>query len=77
MPQTVVELKPNTKYQLYVKVIDKDNQYYITSIEVKTKEDKWVQISINGAPFQKYNTYLIFSNGEKKKIEKSKRKIII
>ena len=77
LPQTVVELKPNTKYQLYVKVIDKDNQYYITSIEVKTKEDKWVQISINGAPFQKYNTYLIFSNGEKKKIEKSKRKIII
>ena len=47
------------------------------SIEVKTKEDKWVQISTNGAPFQKYNTYLIFSNGEKKKIEKSKRKIII
>ena len=45
--------------------------------EVKTKEDKWVQISINGAPFQKYNTYLIFSNGEKKKIEKSKRKIIV
>jgi hypothetical protein len=77
LPQTIIELKPNTKYQLYVKVIDKDNQYYITSIEVKTKEDKWVQISINGAPFQKYNTYLIFSNGEKKKIEKSKRKIII
>lgn len=77
LPQAVIELKPNTKYQLYVKVIDKDNQYYTTSIEVKTKEDKWVQISINGAPFQKYNTYLIFSNGEKKKIEKSKRKIII
>lgn len=77
LPQIVTELKPNTKYQLYVKVIDKDKQYYITSIEVKTKEDKWVQISINGAPFQKYNTYLIFSNGEKKKIEKSKRKIII
>lgn len=77
LPQVVTGLKPNTKYQLYVKVIDKDKQYYITSIEVKTKEDKWVQISINGAPFQKYNTYLIFSNGEKKKIEKSKRKIII
>lgn len=77
LPQVVTGLKPNTKYQLYVKVIDKDKQYYVTSIEVKTKEDKWVQISINGAPFQKYNTYLIFSNGEKKKIEKSKRKIII
>lgn len=77
LPQVVTGLKPNTKYQLYVKVIDKDKQYYLTSIEVKTKEDKWVQISINGAPFQKYNTYLIFSNGEKKKIEKSKRKIII
>lgn len=77
LPQVVSGLKPNTKYQLYVKVIDKDKQYYVTSIEVKTKEDKWVQISINGAPFQKYNTYLIFSNGEKKKIEKSKRKIII
>ncbi len=77
LPQVVTGLKPNTKYQLYVKVIDKDKQYYVTSIEVKTKEDKWAQISINGAPFQKYNTYLIFSNGEKKKIEKSKRKIII
>lgn len=77
LPQVVTGLKPNTEYQLYVKVIDKDKQYYVTSIEVKTKEDKWVQISINGAPFQKYNTYLIFSNGEKKKIEKSKRKIII
>ena len=77
LPQVITGLKPNTKYQLYVKVIDKDKQYYVTSIEVKTKEDKWVQISINGAPFQKYNTYLIFSNGEKKKIEKSKRKIII
>lgn len=77
LPQVVTGLKPNTKYQLYVKVIDKDKQYYVTSIEVKTKEDKWVQISINGAPFQKYNTYLIFSNGEKKKIEKSKRKIIV
>ncbi len=77
LPQVVTGLKPNTKYQLHVKVIDKDKQYYVTSIEVKTKEDKWVQISINGAPFQKYNTYLIFSNGEKKKIEKSKRKIII
>lgn len=77
LPQTVTGLKPNTKYQLYVKVIDKDNQFFITSLEVKTKEDKWVQVSINGAPFQKYNTYLIFSDGTKKKIEKSKRKIIV
>lgn len=77
LPQIVTGLKPNTKYQLYVKVIDKDNQFFITSLEVKTKEDKWVQVSINGAPFQKYNTYLIFSDGTKKKIEKSKRKIIV
>lgn len=77
IPQIIQELKPNTWYKIYVKVIDKDQQSYTTFLNVKTKEDKWVQISFNGSAFQKYNTYLIYSDGTKKKIEKSKRKIIV
>ena len=69
-------LEPNTLYNLKIKIKDSNNQYSeVFQISFKTKEDKWIQVSINGAEFKKMNLYIITING-KNKIEKSNRKII-
>lgn len=76
LPFTIRNLKPNTIYELRIKAIDAYNQSSIQDYSFRTIEDKWVMVSVNGSPFKKVNLNLIFQNGEKKKIEKSKRKII-
>ena len=69
-------LTPNTSYNLKIKIKDSNSQYSeVFQISFKTKEDKWIQVSINGSSFKKMNLYIITVDG-KNKIEKSNRKIM-
>lgn len=73
----IKNLEPNTLYTFTYTLIDKDGQTSeAKSIQFKTLEDKWVQISVNGSEFKKVSLFIIQQNGQTIKILKSKRQII-
>ncbi len=69
-------LSENTSYSLAVEVVNEANVASAKrTLTVKTLEDKWLYLSVNGGAFIKCNAYLITTTGTTK-IVKSKRHII-